>query len=138
MICRVLQTTDIEIPTLRRLQRDLTWPGSDFHGKIAGWLNGVSATPEDGAIALVEDDGELIGWARTEVWREWHTLEAFVHLGWRRRGVAVFAASGLVAARALQTDSSPAVFAPSMLILAHCVGLRPVLFTREGGEWIQN
>jgi hypothetical protein len=140
MICRTLSAIELsrDLPLMQRIARNLTRPASDFHAKIDRWAAGLEATPEDGHLAIVEDDGELVGWARTEPWeRTWATLESFVHLGWRRRGVATFAAAGLVASFLLPPDAEIAVFRPAMLMLARRVGLHPVLFAQEGDRWVR-
>ena len=104
----------------------------------------------EGFISLVEDCGESIGWARTETWVEpnedswragpyalhWNTLEAFVARDYRWRGIATFAAAGLVTV-AFQDDLEVAVFHPHMMLLAKKVGLKPVLFREKGAKWIR-
>ena len=126
--------------------RKLCKPGSIFQRRL---LDGEAI---DGFIALVEDFGETIGWARTEPWLEpdveaaaggfpaamlhWNTLEAFVARDFRGRGVATFAAAGL-ATVAFQDDRDAAVFHPHMMLLANKVGLRPVLFREKGEGWVR-
>lgn len=126
--------------------RKLCKPGSAFQRRL------LDASPLDGHIALVEDFGETIGWARTEPWAEpdldavaggfpsamlhWSTLEAFVARDYRGRGVATFAAAGLLAT-AVFDDPGVAVFAPSMMLLARRVGLLPTLFREAGERWVR-
>lgn len=107
--------------------------------------------PIDGFIALLFDFGELIGWARTEQWHEeteeswrtipitlpWNTLEAFVKQDYRGRGLATFAAAGLVTLPSFQEDNTAAVFTPSMMLLARKVGLQPTLFREESERWVR-
>ena len=140
MICRTLTADALasDLALTKRLVRDLTRDGSDFQAKLMRWAAGAPAGIEDGTIAVVEEDGDVIGWARTEVWESrWSTLEAFVHLGWRQRGVAALAASALVASWSLPPDAQVAVFRPSMLVLARRVGIHPVLFAKEGDRWVR-
>ena len=110
----------------------------------------LSGQEIDGFISLVEDCGESIGWARTEPWAEtneeswragpnalhWNTLEAFVARDYRWRGIATFAAAGLVTI-AFQDDQEVAVFHPHMMLLAKKVGLKPVLFREQGKGWVR-
>jgi hypothetical protein len=147
MICRLLTADALaaDTPTLKRVMR-FTRPGSDYQWKLHRYLRGKQPSPDDGSIAVVEVGRELVGWARTEVWvpnRAWDTLEAFVPPEWRRRGVAALAASLLVASGALPAldsngkQTTVAVFRPSMLLLARRVGLHPILFAREGDQWVR-
>lgn len=124
--------------------RKLCKPGSVFQQRL------FDADQIDGFVALVEDFGETIGWARTEPWVEanpdswragphalhWNTLEAFVAKDYRGRGVATFAAAGL-ATVAFQDDPDAAVFHSHMMLLAVKVGLRPVLFREQGEGWVR-
>lgn len=112
----------------------------------------IAGEAVDGFIAIVEDFGETIGWARTEPWVEstddgvaagfghavlhWNTLEAFVSRDYRGRGVASFAAAGL-ATVAFLDDPTAAVFHPHMMLLAKKVGLMPTLFRQAGEEWVR-
>lgn len=126
--------------------RKLCKPGSIFQHRL------LDASPFDGFIALVEDFGETIGWARTEPWSEptndgvaagfgpavlhWNTLEAFVARDYRGRGIATFASAGL-AATAFLDEPTAAVFHPHMMLLARKVGLMPTLFREEGEGWVR-
>jgi len=121
-------------------------PGSDFQRRL------IAGEAIDGFIAIVEDFGEMIGWARTEPWAEpdvearaagfptamlhWNTLEAFVVQDYRGRGIATFAAAGLRAVSFLD-DPTAAVFSPSMMLLAKKVGLMPTLFREQAEEWVR-
>jgi GNAT superfamily N-acetyltransferase len=113
MNCTIQFATDFYAGAAEYVRDHLTKPGSDFQRKLDSWLYDSSEpTEDDGYIALVEDHGEIIGWARTEKWLEagadqWNTLEAFVHKSYRRRGIAAFAASGLYSpAMATRSPSS--------------------------------
>lgn len=119
-----------------RYVRDvLTKRGSDFQRKITAWLDGSGApAADDGFISLVMYGDEIVGWARTEKWRGYDTLEAFVATEWRLRGVATFAAAGLRASRVL--GATAAVFHPHMAMVAARCGLRPHLFERVGDQWV--
>lgn len=140
MRCRTLHVRDLDAIECLYLHRHLTRDGSDFANKLASWASGVRPARSDGTIALVEDQGEIIGWARTEIWWEepghmaWDTLESFVTPEWRGRGIASWAAAGLACGELCAV----AVFRPSMLLLAKRVGLHPVLFQKdEGGRWVR-
>jgi GNAT superfamily N-acetyltransferase len=140
MNCRIITMEefreDFELELFVR--RNLTRPDSDFQKAL------YEDSPLGGHIALVEDHGEVIGWARTDTWQEktpeswrvaplmlhWNTLEAFVAQDWRGRGVATFAVAGLVAAE-MQNDPTVAVFRPNMMLLASKVGLEPTLFRQD-------
>jgi hypothetical protein len=118
----------------------LTKPGSDFQRKLTAWLDGSSKPKKsDGHIALVEDQGEIVGWARTEPWSDgqvlYDTLEAYVAKPYRLRGIAAFAACGIYSAVLHDNDGTVAVFHPHMLLVARRAGLWPTLFEKEGGQW---
>ena len=149
MKCTIIQTEKFVADEARRLfvARKLCKPGSIFQQRL------LVAAPMDGLIALVEDFGEVIGWARQEPWSEptndgvaagfgpavlhWNTLEAFVARDYRGRGIASFAAAGLAASTEFLDDPSAAVFHPHMMLLAKKVGLMPTLFREEGGRWVR-
>jgi hypothetical protein len=118
------------------VREHLTMPDGDFGPRIDSWLTGVLPVSV-GHIATVEDCGEIIGWARTEKWQEWDTLEAFVSQPYRYRGIAAFASAGLVAAALNDNGLSVAVFSPPMLLVAKRAGLLPVLFAMKNGHWTQ-
>lgn len=110
----------------------LTRPGSDFQ-KV------LEAGEPQGWIAVALDQGEIVGWCRTERWRDWDTLEAFVDPAFRGRGVATWCAMALAASNVLTEESAKfvAVFRPAMISLAARAGLHPVRFDRQGdGEWM--
>lgn len=148
MRCTIIPTEKFIADEPHRLfvARKLCKPGSIFQQRL------LDSKPVDGFIALVEDFGETIGWARTEPWAEpdldavaggfpsamlhWSTLEAFVARDYRGRGVATFAAAGLLAT-AVFDDPGVAVFAPSMMLLARRVGLLPTLFREDGEGWVR-
>lgn len=134
MNCDILPLDALDDDDLSFIRYYLTKPGSDFFKKLttAGDLNGH--------IAVVRDQGEIVGWARTEPWRdsdgiEWDTLEAFVHEDYRLRGVAAFAACGLEAYGGA-LGGAIAVFHPFMYIVATRAGLRPTLFVK-GEAWVR-
>jgi hypothetical protein len=117
-----------DAPIRRTIRDELTKPGSDFHKAID--------TKTDGHIAVVFHDDQVVGWARTERWQSYDTLEAFVRPERRLQGVAVFAAAGLFSAVVRENDGSVAVFHPHMLLVAQRAGFFPVLFERDGaGGW---
>jgi hypothetical protein len=130
--CEITTLCDLDDSDLTFIRRRLTKPDSDFHKKLRrGEL--------DGYIAVVRDQGEIIGWARTEPWTDcsgdqWDTLEAFVPEEYRHRGIAAFAACGLEATGVLGT--SVAVFHPVMYVVATRAGVKTTLFAK-GEAWVR-
>lgn len=107
----------------------LTRPESDFQRAL---LNGRPA----GTIAVCFDQGEIVGWARTEIWNEMPTLEAFVAKEYRKRGIAKMCAAGLLAQGALPHGEWVAVFRESMSGLASSLEIPNVLYNRKpDGSW---
>jgi len=146
LTCTILDAFDFWASSAKYVRDHLTKQGSDFRKKITSWMYGESLpTESDGHIALVEDRGEIIGWARTEQWSAgsdgaggfvlYDTLEAFVAEPYRRRGIAAFAASGLYSAVLHDNGCTVAVFHPHMLLVARRAGLWPTLFEKEDGQW---
>lgn len=143
MKCRTTHVRELDPVECIFLRDHLTREGSDFSVKLHSWADGLRPRQSDGTIALVEDQGEIVGWTRTEVWFEqpgeiaWDTLESFVSPSWRGRGISTWAAAGL-ACGPLADNTTVAVFAPSMMLLAKRVGLFPVLFEQdEDGRWVR-
>lgn len=136
MECYLLPTARLRPSERQFISTKLTRPNSDFQRSLI-------ANTAHGTIALCLDQGEIIGWARTEQWQGWDTIEAFVDSTYRGRGVATFAAAGLVASRSFFRGPYPngagacaAVFHPSMKTLTRKVGVYPVLFDRHpDGTW---
>lgn len=150
MNCEVLSLAGlVESPhTALFVRNHLTRPGSDFQKKLTCLLLGDEVSERDGGhIALAIDQGEIVGWARTEYWTagsdgaggfvSYDTLEAFVAEGYRLRGVASFAASGLYASVLHDEGGTVAVFAPKMLLVARRAGFWPVLFEKVDGKWVR-
>jgi len=109
----------------------LTRTGSDFQKAL---LNGGIT----GTIAICLDQGEIIGWARTEIWDGLPTLEAFVAPAYRRRGVATLCAAGLRSQGVYRDYEFVAVFRPTMAALAHRLGILYAEFQRtQTGEWVE-
>jgi len=107
----------------------LTRPNSDFQTAL---LNGEPA----GTIAICLDQGEIIGWARSEMWQGLPTLEAFVAPSYRARGVATLCAAGLRTQGVFQGHYAVAVFRSPMQILASRLGMPCRQFERQSdGEW---
>ena len=121
------------------VRNKLTKPGSDFQWKLTRLLHGDAvASEQDGSIALVADQSEIVGWARTEYWQAHDTLEAFVAPDCRLRGIAAFAASGLYASVLHDEGGAVAVFHPHMLLVARRAGLFATLFQKnQRGEWVK-
>lgn len=144
MTCEILSLADLVASADLALfvRNKLTKPGSDFQWKLTRLLHGeVESASDDGHIALVLDHGEVVGWARTERWTAYDTLEAFVAPGYRLRGIAAFAAfaaSGLYASVLHDNGAAVAVFHPHMLLVARRAGFWPTLFTKNPrGEWVK-
>jgi len=149
MTCTTLPIAEfLASPAAAFVREHLTKPCSDFQGKLDAWLVGsLAPTDADGYIALVEDHGEIVGWARTEQWSAgsdgagglvlYDTLEAFVAPPYRRRGIAAFAASGIYSAVLHDNGGTVAVFHPHMLLVARRAGFFPTLFQKEGGQWFR-
>ena len=148
MICTTLAIADFVASSAAFVRDNLTRPGSDFQKKLTAWIDGSSKpTAADGHIALVLDQGEIVGWARTEQWSAgddgadgyvmYDTLEAFVAPSYRLRGIAAFAASGIFSAVLHENGGTVAVFHPHMLLVARRAGFWPTLFEKEGGQWLR-
>ena len=84
----VLKTDRLRATERRFIADHLTRPESEFQRAL---LNGGLT----GTIAICLDQGEIVGWARSEVWQGIPTLEAFVSPAYRRRGMATLCAAGL-------------------------------------------
>jgi hypothetical protein len=134
MNCDIHPLDDLDDDDLSFIRYHLTKFGSDFYKKL------TTADDLAGHIAVVRDQGEIVGWARTEPWRggdgdEWNTLEAFVAEDYRHCGIASFAAAG-IAAHLSPGGMSVAVFHPVMYIIATRAGLRPTLYVK-GEAWVR-
>jgi hypothetical protein len=98
--------------------------------------------PLDATVAVVHDNGVVVSYAWTSKWSPihesygvpigaWDTLDAFTVPHLRMRGLASYAAAGLVASGLFDNDGGTvAVFRPSMMIVARNVGLWPRIFRR--------
>ena len=149
MNCTIIPTINLTDGTFMSREASavvkLTKPDSIFARRL--W----ACEPVGGFISLIYDFGELVGWARTEQWHEetdeswraipitlpWNTLEAFVKQDYRGRGLATFAAAGLVTLPTFRDDNTAAVFTPSMMLLARKVGLQPTLFREVSERWVR-
>lgn len=135
-----LARTNLHLLTL--LRDNLTKPESDFNKKLTAWIGGVEPLDRDGHIALVLDHGEIVGWARTEVWSDgngaiYDTLEAFVAPEYRLRGVAAYASSAIYSGVLHDCGLGVAVFSPVMMLVAKRAGFFPTLFTPIDGRWVR-
>jgi len=129
----VLPTARLRITERNFIADHLTWPGSDFQRAILA--GGGSLT---GTIAICLDQGEIIGWARTEIWDGLPTLEAFVSPAYRRRGVATLCAAGLRTEGVFRDYEFVAVFRTTMALLASRLGLLYAAFDRApDGSWVE-
>jgi GNAT superfamily N-acetyltransferase len=124
--------TDLLRPSERRFIADhLTRPESDFQRAL---INGGLS----GTIAVCLDQGEIIGWARSEMWNEIPTLEAFVSPAYRRRGVATLCTAGLRTEGVFRDYEYIGVFRPTMVSLASRLGLIYSAFDRmPDGTWVK-
>jgi hypothetical protein len=131
MNCTILPLADLDVIDINWIVMRLTKPDSDFQRALL-------AGRRPGEISIVRDQGEIVGWARTEVWTEgddgaggevnWDTLEAFVAKEYRMNGIAAFAAAGLKSALDIWTV---AAFHPHMLLVARRAGFHPTLFAKQ-------
>jgi hypothetical protein len=125
----VLRTDRLRVSERRFIADHLTRPDSDFQAAL---LTGEPA----GTIAICLDQGEIIGWARSETWQDMPTLEAFVNPAYRRRGVSLLCAAGLTAHGVYQDADVVVVFRQSMKSLADRLRLVNVHFERHAdGTW---
>ena len=125
----ILKTDRLRASERRFIADHLTRPESDFQGAL---LNGGLT----GTIAICLDQGEIVGWARTEVWQDIPTLEAFVSPAYRRRGVATLCAAGLRTEGVFRDYEYIGVFRPTMVSLASRLGLLYASFDRKpNGTW---
>jgi len=130
VICQITPVYLCEPDTLSAIAASFTKPGSDFNKKLT---SGQPLGVYDGLIAVVRSRTEILGWARSETWQRWDTLESFVSPSHRGRGIAAFAASGLRST--YNHTAEVAVFHPHMLLVAKRAGFRPILFHKEGDQW---
>ena len=138
MNCTVTLLKDLDESDVHFIVESACKANSDFQGKLCGKV----LDEDDGWIAIVRDQGEIVGWARTEKWHdktpgcEYDTLEAFVRDEWRRRGVCQFAATGLLADGRI--DRGPvAIFSNSLVQTCRRMAVRFVgyQFDFNLGEW---
>jgi hypothetical protein len=130
MTCKVTSIPQLKSTEASWIADRLTRRGSEMQCELRGPR--LDQTP----IAVVADHGEIVGWAASHNWRDLQTLEVYTAKEYRRRGVARYAAAGLIASGDLLRGKKTAVFRPECVALAESVGLVPVLFNREGAEWI--
>jgi len=127
----VLKTDRLRASERRFIADHLTRPESDFQRSL---LAGIVT----GTIAICLDQGEIIGWARSEVWQGIPTLEAFVAPAYRRRGVATLCAAGLRTEGVFRDYDYIGVFRPTMVSLASRLGLIYTSFKRApDGSWVK-
>jgi len=125
----VLQTARLRRCERRFIADHLTRPASEFQSTL---LNGEPV----GTIAICLDQGEIVGWARSEMWHGHPTLEAFVSPAYRRRGVATLCAAGLRTEGVFRDHEFIGVFRPAMVSLASRLGLLCASFDRmPDGTW---
>jgi len=127
----VLKTDRLRATERRFIADHLTRPESEFQrALIEGTVTGT--------IAICLDQGEIIGWARSEVWQGIPTLEAFVAPAYRHRGVATLCAAGLRTEGVFRDYDYIGVFRPTMVSLARRLGLIYSSFDRmPDGTWVK-
>jgi GNAT superfamily N-acetyltransferase len=127
----VLKTVHLRASERHFIADHLTRPESEFQRALLdGGLTGT--------IAICLDQGEIIGWARSEVWQGIPTLEAFVSPAYRRRGVATLCAAGLRTEGVFRDYEYIGVFRPTMVSLASRLGLIYSAFDRlPDGTWVK-
>jgi len=127
----VLKTDRLRVTERRFIADHLTRPESEFQRSLlAGTVTGT--------IAICLDQGEIVGWARSEVWQGIPTLEAFVAPAYRRRGVATLCAAGLRTEGVFRDYDYIGVFRPTMVALASRLGLIYTSFERApDGAWVK-
>ncbi len=127
----VLKTDRLRASERRFIADHLTRPESEFQRSLlAGTVTGT--------IAICLDQGEIVGWARSEVWQGIPTLEAFVSPAYRRRGVATLCAAGLRTEGVFRDYEFIGVFRPTMVSLASRLGLIYSAFDRmPDGTWVK-
>lgn len=115
--------------------RRLTKPESEWQAEVGAMLEGTgsSSTP----LVVRHQDGCVIGWACSHVWREQQTLEMYVDERHRRRGIATTLASMLMDSGVINRTQPVAVFSEPTASIATRLGLTPVLYRREGSDWVR-
>lgn len=135
MNCTVTGLADLDLDDRMFIVENACKPNSDFQWKLIEKPLGEA----DGWIAVVRDQGEIVGWARTEKWldkesgEEWHTLEAFTREEWRRRHVCQFAATGLRAAGRL--PDHVAIFNPNLITTCRRMALKFTGYETQFSGW---
>lgn len=124
----------VKTARLRRCEKKfiadhLTRANSDFQQAL------LEDRPQ-GTIAVCLDQGEIVGWARTEIWQDIPTLEAFVSPAYRRRGIAKACAATLIAEGVYRDHEFIGVFSKTMASLAYRLGLLYAEFNlKPDGTW---
>jgi hypothetical protein len=114
----------------------LTKEGSEFQAEVTGVLAGESSscTP----IAVYHQDGAMVAWACSHVWRGMQTLEQFVEDRYRHTGKATALTSFLLASGVIDSRKVLAVFSPFTAEIARKLNVKEVvLFERRGEEWAE-
>lgn len=131
MECRVAPLREFLRADLESCGAGLCRNGSEMQSEF---YDGTASTP----IAVIYDGIHPVAWSASHQWRGFQTLEGFTRETFRRRGLARFAACGLIAARVLDVSRPVAVFSPSCVGLTRSLGFAGVrLFRREAGDWIE-
>ena len=137
MIQVTLTTVDgLEPPDMLAIRSRLTKPDSEFQAEVTGVLAGESSscTP----IAVYHQDGAMVAWACSHIWRGMQTLEQFVEDRYRHTGKATALTSFLLASGVIDSRKVLAVFSPFTAEIARKLNVKEVvLFERRGEEWAE-
>ncbi len=132
-----LTTIDgLEPRDMLAIRSRLTKPGSEFQAEVTGVLEGESSscTP----IAVYHQDGSMVAWACSHVWRGMQTLEQFVEDRYRHTGKATALTSFLLASGVIDSRKVLAVFSPFTAEIARKLNVKEVvLFERRGEDWAE-
>jgi hypothetical protein len=140
MKCEILRLCDLDDIDKFFIVDFVCKAKSDFRTKLID----KELTSADGWISIVRDQGEIVGWCRTEKWADrdsgevWDTMEAFVRDEWRRRGVCQFAAAGLMAAVMPAIVPPVAIFSPSMIQTCRRLAIKFVEYERGREGWMKS
>lgn len=130
----ILTTVDgLEPSDANAIYRRLTKSGSEFQIEVAQVLAGESSS--DTPLAIWHEDGAVLGWACSHVWKGLQTLEIFTGERHRGRGIASALSAALIAAGVILPTKQVAVFSPSTARIARRLGCDVDLWERRDGAW---
>lgn len=114
----------------------LTHEGSEFNQEASEVLSGraSSSTP----MALCHLEGVLVGWACSHVWRDMQTLEQFVDVRYRRRGIASTLTVAMSSYGVIDRNQPVAVFSEATADIARRLWVADVLhYEHDGSDWVR-